>query len=43
MDRRTDDQANEYAELRIDGPHYTELSKGYWQIDITMWMSSWSR
>lgn len=32
-DRRTNEQRT-YAELRVDGPYYTELSKGYWQIDV---------
>lgn len=31
--RRTNEQKT-YAELRIDGPYYTELSKDYWQIDV---------
>lgn len=34
-DRRTALE-HDYAELRRDGPEYCELSKGYWQIDITI-------
>jgi hypothetical protein len=34
-DRRTEDLQT-YAELRIDGPTITELSKGYWQFEITI-------
>lgn len=32
-DRRTN-ELQTYAELRVDGPYYVELSKGYWQIDV---------
>lgn len=32
-DRRTNEQQT-YTELRVDGPYYTELSKGYWQLDV---------
>jgi hypothetical protein len=27
---------HERAEVRIDGPHLTELSKGYWQIEVVV-------
>ena len=35
VDRRTDSEAN-YAELRYDGPHFDEISRGYWQVDIAI-------
>ena len=31
--RRTSD-LKDFIELRIDGPHYTELSKGFWRVYI---------
>jgi hypothetical protein len=34
-DRRTGQEQN-YAELRHDGPRCTELSKGYWHIDVVV-------
>lgn len=34
-DRRTE-TLHDYAELRIDGPAYNELSKGYWRVDVTV-------
>ena len=34
-DRRTKDK-HAYCEVRLDGPKSNELSKGYWEIDITI-------
>lgn len=27
---------HQHAELRVDGPHVTELSKGYWQLEVVV-------